>query len=85
MTAPPHPAPAFDGPPALDGPPAFDGLILGAHLATLDAPAGYGEVADGALGWLWSALFNAGFGVLAGALVLAAVSALARLRRRPAA
>jgi predicted DNA repair protein MutK len=41
--------------------------------------------AGGALGWLWSALFNAGFGVLAGALVLAAVSALARLRRRPAA
>jgi imidazolonepropionase len=31
--------------------PAFDGLILGAHLATLDADQGYGEIADGALGW----------------------------------
>jgi imidazolonepropionase len=31
--------------------PAFDGLILGAHLATLDAAHGYGEIADGALGW----------------------------------
>jgi imidazolonepropionase len=31
--------------------PTFDGLLLGAHLATLDAPSGYGEVADGALGW----------------------------------
>lgn len=41
--------------------------------------------AGGALGWLWNALFNAAFGVLAGALILGAVSALARLRRRPAA
>jgi imidazolonepropionase len=31
--------------------PAFDGLILGAHLATLDAAHGYGEIIDGALGW----------------------------------
>src|SRR5687768_3536928 len=31
--------------------PAFDGLILGANLATLDAEHGYGEIADGALGW----------------------------------
>ncbi|GAB3360293.1 imidazolonepropionase [Lysobacter tyrosinilyticus] len=31
--------------------PTFDGLILGAHLATLDASSGYGEIADGALGW----------------------------------
>lgn len=31
--------------------PAFDGLIVGAHLATLDASGGYGEIADGALGW----------------------------------
>jgi imidazolonepropionase len=29
----------------------FDGLILGADLATLDAPRGYGEITDGALGW----------------------------------
>lgn len=29
----------------------FDGLIVGAHLATLDAAAGYGEIHDGALGW----------------------------------
>lgn len=29
----------------------FDGLLLGASLATLDAPAGYGEIRDGALGW----------------------------------
>ena len=40
--------------------------------------------ADGALGWLWNALFNAGTGVLAGALLLGAVSLVARLRgRRP--
>ena len=38
----------------------------------------------GTLGWLWNALGNAVFGVLAGALILGAVSALARLRRRPA-
>ena len=31
--------------------PIFDGLLLGAHLATLDAATGYGEIADGALGW----------------------------------
>jgi imidazolonepropionase len=31
--------------------PTFDGLLLGAHLATLDAPSGYGEITDGALGW----------------------------------
>ncbi|MDR7099524.1 imidazolonepropionase [Lysobacter niabensis] len=31
--------------------PAFDGLILGAHLATLDADHGYGEITDGAMGW----------------------------------
>jgi imidazolonepropionase len=31
--------------------PTFDGLILGASLATLDAEHGYGEIADGALGW----------------------------------
>ena len=31
--------------------PLYDGLILGASLATLDAPDGYGAIADGALGW----------------------------------
>ncbi|HEY0505013.1 MAG TPA: imidazolonepropionase [Lysobacter sp.] len=31
--------------------PAWDGLILGASLATLDAPSGYAEVLDGALAW----------------------------------
>ena len=31
--------------------PAWDGLILGASLATLDAPAGYAEILDGALAW----------------------------------
>ena len=30
---------------------AWDGLLLGATLATLDADAGYGLVANGALGW----------------------------------
>ncbi len=30
---------------------AWDGLLLGATLATLDADAGYGLIADGALGW----------------------------------
>ncbi|HEV8693512.1 MAG TPA: imidazolonepropionase [Lysobacter sp.] len=34
----------------------FDGLILGANLATLDAPGGYGEITDGALGWRDGAL-----------------------------
>ncbi len=29
----------------------WDGLLLGASLATLDADSGYGEIADGALGW----------------------------------
>ena len=29
----------------------WDGLILGASLATLDSDRGYGEIADGALGW----------------------------------
>ncbi|MBO7942477.1 hypothetical protein JTP77_042235, partial [Streptomyces sp. S9] len=33
-----------------DGRP-YDGLILGASLATLDAGAGYGEIADAALAW----------------------------------
>ena len=32
-------------------PALHDGLILGASLATLDAADGYGEIADGALGW----------------------------------
>ena len=36
--------------------------------------------AQGSLGWLWSNLFNAVVGILAGALVLAAVTALKRLR-----
>lgn len=31
--------------------PAWDGLILGVSLATLDAPAGYAEILDGALAW----------------------------------
>ncbi len=31
--------------------PVYDGLVLGASLATLDAPAGYGAIADGALAW----------------------------------
>ena len=31
--------------------PLYDCLILGASLATLDAPDGYGAIADGALGW----------------------------------
>ncbi len=38
------------------------------------------HVSHGPLAWLWSNLLNAGFGVLAGALVLAVVTALARLR-----
>ena len=29
----------------------FDGLVLGAHLATLEGTGGYGEIADAALGW----------------------------------
>ena len=36
--------------------------------------------AQGSLGWLWSNLFNAVVGILAGALVLAAVTAFKRLR-----
>lgn len=35
----------------MDTQPLWDGLLLGATLATLDAPAGYGLVEDGALGW----------------------------------
>lgn len=31
--------------------PAWDGLILGASLATLDSPQGYGEIRDGVLAW----------------------------------
>ena len=31
--------------------PAWDGLILGASLATLDAPQGYAEIHDAALAW----------------------------------
>lgn len=31
--------------------PQWDGLIVGAHLATLDAAQGYGAIEDGALGW----------------------------------
>ena len=40
--------------------------------------------AHGALGWLWSNLFNAVVGVGAGALVLGVVMAIARLRGKPA-
>lgn len=29
----------------------WDGMVVGAHLATLDGAAGYGEIIDGALGW----------------------------------
>ncbi|KGQ19579.1 Imidazolonepropionase [Lysobacter dokdonensis DS-58] len=29
----------------------FDGLLIGASLATMAAPSGYGEIADGALAW----------------------------------
>ncbi len=36
---------------ARDNPAPLDGLAIGASLATLDAIAGYGGVADGALGW----------------------------------
>lgn len=42
-------SPAPDRPP-YDGLP-YDSLILGASLATLDAAAGYGEIADAALAW----------------------------------
>lgn len=42
--SPPPPSPSA-------GPTPFDGLIVGARLATLDAPSGYGEIADAALGW----------------------------------
>ena len=31
--------------------PQWDGLVVGAHLATLDGATGYGEITDGALGW----------------------------------
>ena len=30
---------------------AYDGIAIGASLATLDAPEGYGLVADGAVAW----------------------------------
>ena len=36
--------------------------------------------AQQALGWLWSNLFNAGFGIVAGVVVLAAVVAVGKLR-----
>lgn len=39
-----------------------------------------GHYAHGALGWLWSSLFNAAVGIVAGALVLLAVRLFARLR-----
>lgn len=35
----------------MDTQPPWDGLLLGAALTTLDAPAGYGLVPDGALAW----------------------------------
>ncbi|MES2858440.1 MAG: imidazolonepropionase [Pseudomonadota bacterium] len=35
----------------MDTQPLWDGLLLGATLATMDAPAGYGLVEDAALGW----------------------------------
>lgn len=41
---------APEGTPASAGE-RWDGLILGASLATLDGTDGYGEIADGALGW----------------------------------
>lgn len=34
-----------------DSPAPFDGLLLGVSLATLEGSDGYGEIADGALGW----------------------------------
>ncbi len=40
--------------------PPFDGLILGAHLATLEGEQGYGEVADAALAWRDGAIAYAG-------------------------
>ncbi len=39
---------------------AWDGLILGASLATLDAPAGYADILDGALAWKDGALAYVG-------------------------
>ena len=36
---------------------------------------------DGTLGWLWSNLFNAAVGIVAGIIVLAVVSAIGKLRR----
>ncbi|WP_313927563.1 DUF808 domain-containing protein [Pseudoxanthomonas sp.] len=36
--------------------------------------------AEGELGWLWGSLFNAGVGVLTGAVVVAVVTAVSRLR-----
>ncbi len=42
------------------------------------------EQTHGPLGWLWQNLFNAGFGIIAGALALAVVTGIQRLRRTPA-
>lgn len=42
-------SPAFDEP--THDEPVYDGLIVGASLATLDSSSGYGDIADGALGW----------------------------------
>ena len=36
--------------------------------------------AEGELGWLWGSLFNAGIGVLTGAVIVAVVTAISRLR-----
>lgn len=44
------PAPSADSPHAATDE-RWDGLILGASLATLDGPDGYGAITDGALGW----------------------------------
>ncbi|GAB3389235.1 imidazolonepropionase [Lysobacter fragariae] len=38
----------------------FDGLLLGAHLATLDAATGYGEITNAALGWRDGVLTHVG-------------------------
>ena len=36
--------------------------------------------AEGSVGWLWEGLFNAGVGVVAGAIIVAVVTAISRLR-----
>jgi predicted DNA repair protein MutK len=36
--------------------------------------------AEGGVGWLWEGLFNAGVGVVAGAIIVAVVTAISRLR-----